>query len=116
MPDRSSNHLGMAILRERKVWRRTPDRRVDLEALARRSDERANVRRALFALRIEYGSWARGARALGMPGDTLTKMMRRGGASMEAAVLLARLRAVSVEDVLSGAALRRGVCPMCGRT
>lgn len=107
----------MAILRERKVWKReksTTRKWRGLDYLT--AEQEANVRRAVDVLRIRLGSLPAVAAAMGTTRASLEHMLgARGKITAGLAVHAARLAGVPVDDVLTGAFPKPGACPMCGR-
>ena len=74
------------------------------------------MRTTLAFLLVRYGGWRALAAAMDMKADTVKYAAHpRGGVSAGAALRTARAAGVPVEDVLSGAFPRPGVCPHCGR-
>jgi uncharacterized membrane protein len=105
----------VAVLQERKVWRKDrpanrPKRSTDLTP-----EEQENVRRALAFLSKRLGDTAKLARAMGTDRSTAQRSMRGDGVSAGIAIRIARLAAVSVESVLGGSWPPEGACPHCGR-
>lgn len=106
----------MAVLTERKTWRRARPPGAD----ARRSacvlspDEQANVRRALRFLAKRMGGWGKLARAMGSPKKTVYAALKRA-VSPGVALGAARIAWEPVEALLSGAWPAPGACPHCGR-
>jgi hypothetical protein len=104
----------MAILREKTIWKRPRVAPVRTDKLNR--VEQANVRKALRRLRVEFGSCEKLGVALKKKGDTISRSMRTyGKPTLGMALAIARLTGARIDDVLSGAFLRYGVCPTCGR-
>jgi hypothetical protein len=109
----------MAVLTERKVWRRPdaelPERkRLDPNRL--KDGEVAYVRAALDVLRIRVGSWRRLAEVMHI-GRMRVNRVASGSRRPDVAfaVRLARVAGVPVEDITRGRFVRRGMCPMCGK-
>lgn len=105
----------MAILRERKVWKRPENEnsRKMLDRLTPQEEER--VRRAMDVLRVRFGNWRRVAVALKTNRTTITRVVCiRKRATPAFALRVARLLGVPLGDVLSGAFPRAGQCPLCG--
>jgi hypothetical protein len=104
----------MAILLERKVWRRRPPRR---DPLGLAAEEQDHVRRALRALRVRYRNWKNVARALGVPMKSLERTLtgKDRPVAPGLAIKAARVAGVPVDDVLRGLVPRAGVCPACGQ-
>jgi hypothetical protein len=77
--------------------------------------EQTNVRTALLFLRTRLGGWGPVAQALQFSRYTLAHMIG-GGKTIGpgAAVGVAHLAGVSVDDVLSGRYPAPGTCPHCG--
>ena len=102
----------MAILRERVAWTRPRARRgPDLSP-----EEAGHVKEALAFLAKRYGTWRELAKAMGLKSDTIEyAASERGGVTGGMAIRTARAAGVPVEDVLSGAFPKPGVCPHCGR-
>src|SRR5687767_1776710 len=105
----------MAILRERKVWRRHHPPPADrLDKLYIREQE--NVRTAMRALHGRLRTWDAVAKAVGVPRKTIERIMSgERGIPVRLALCAARAARVPVDDVLSGAWPKPGVCPVCGR-
>jgi transcriptional regulator with XRE-family HTH domain len=105
----------MAILRERRVWKRAPRPRGDrIDALT--PEQRANVRRTMDILRTKHGDWKRVARVMGVSSQALMRALSgTGKPGAGVAVRAARLAGVTVEDVIGGAYAKAWVCPTCGR-
>ncbi len=106
----------MRVLKEREVRRKPPGPRArqDIDGLP--ESERANVRRVLKMLHTRYGSWDAVGAELGLKPKTVQTAARaKGKPTAGIALRVARLVAVPVEDVLSGAFPKPGSCPMCGR-
>ncbi len=109
----------MAVLTERKVWRRErrePRKRSRNPAQNLTERQQANVRHALEVLRIRLGSWAELARAMGVLRAAVSRVVRgvtapHAGYAMRAA----RVAGVPVDDIISGEFVRSGTCPFCGR-
>lgn len=79
-------------------------------------DERQCVKAALVFLRRRYGTWTALAKAMGIKRATvLYAAGKRGSVSAGVALRAARAAAVPLEDVLSGAWPKPGMCPYCGR-
>jgi transcriptional regulator with XRE-family HTH domain len=106
----------MAILLERKVWKRERQA-TSTERLNRlTTDDGENVLAALRVLRARRGSWALVAKAMGVTKRQLSAY-RTGELQPSAglAVRVARLAGVSVDEVLSGAFAAPRKCPECGQ-
>jgi hypothetical protein len=106
----------MAILTEKKIWRRTsePTERDKRRQLT--PEQQKNVQRAIVFLAVRLGSPEALADALGMTVDATWKA--RGTArrkSVRLALVVSRAAGVGVDDVLSGAWPASGACPYCGR-
>lgn len=106
----------MAILRERKTWRRHTTEATRPSSVRLTPEERANTKRALAFLRTRAGSWRALAVAIGQPFSRMAKAVQKGRpVTARMAILVARYAKVPIEDVLSGAWPVAGVCPHCGR-
>lgn len=106
----------MAILTERKVWRREPNPNTLREKHKLTPAEQAGVRRAMAALRIRYGNWRAVARALKANRTTITRIIcLRKGIGAGFAVRVARALGVPVARVLDGGVPKNGHCPFCGK-
>jgi hypothetical protein len=104
----------MAVLRERKVWRKPkaakPARAVELDPV-----QRDNVLAALFTVRARFRSWATLARALGMPPTRLYRIIRGDAAPVAGlGVGIARIAGVTPGEVLSGGFAKPLRCVWCG--
>jgi transcriptional regulator with XRE-family HTH domain len=109
----------MAILRERKVWRRAdrdlPERK-RLNPNRLRDGEVTYVRAALDVLQIRCGSLRKLAEVMQIGRMRVTRVAsgsRRPDVAF--AVRLARVAGVPVEDITQGRFVRSGACPMCGK-
>jgi hypothetical protein len=92
-----------------------PDGRSPVQACELTAEEQANVRAALRVLALRVGGQPKLAKALGVSVHRLGWSMKKNGKPGAAlALYAARLAAVPVEDVLSGAFPAPGACPMCG--
>jgi transcriptional regulator with XRE-family HTH domain len=106
----------MAILLERKVWRRER-KATSTERLNRLApDEGENVLAALGVLRSRRGSWALVATVMGVTKRQLSAY-RNGELRPSAGLALrvARLAGVAVDDVLNGKFAAPRKCHECGR-
>ncbi len=107
----------MAILRERKVWKRPrlPSPTSPSDQLT--PEQEKNVRAALAFLRVRVGSWAKLAKVMGLKEATLEQAANRRTRRPTAgyAVRAAQIARVQVYEILSGRWPRLGACPMCGR-
>lgn len=107
----------MTILRTREVWRRERGPRATSPSVELTDEERDNIRRAMRELCRRHGSAKALAKALRVSQRTTSRAMgERGKPTAAMAVRAARLAAVPLESVLSGAWPPRGPCPFCGRT
>lgn len=108
----------MAILRERKTWKRPKPARTTAAPDELTSDECDRVRAALAFLRAQHGTWLALAAAMGIKPQTLKEGAKRRGRRPTAGFALrtARVAGVCVELVLSGAWPAEGTCPHCGRS
>ena len=109
----------MAILRERKVWKREAApayERPFARAEVLKGYEQRNVLRAMAVLRLRCGSWAKLARVLGVHKKAVSRV-RTGETKPHGglAVRVARAAGVPVDEILNGKFVRRGTCPWCGR-
>jgi hypothetical protein len=104
----------MAVLRERKVWRK-PKAPKSLRAVELDAVQCDNVLAALFTVRERFRGWSTLARALGMPPLALYRVIR-GEAAPEAGlgVGIARIADVSPGEVISGEFAKPRRCPLCG--
>lgn len=106
----------MAILTERKTWRRHPERQGTHSRATLTPDEQKNVGAALRFLRVKLGGGSALRRALGVSGPVVDRATgKRGLASASLAVRAARAAGVPVDDVLTGRFPPAGSCPHCGR-
>lgn len=109
----------MAILRERKVWRKPPTPRpssaVSLDRIS--AEEEASVLAALKVLRRRFRSWQGLANVMRMPLKTLERIVSGKNRRVPAALAIraAKVAGVPVDDVLSGAFPGARACPVCGR-
>jgi hypothetical protein len=79
-------------------------------------EEAGCVKTALAFLAKRHATWDGLAKAMGLKKHTIHYAgSKRGGVSGGVAIRTARAAGVPVEDVLSGAFPRPGVCPHCGR-
>lgn len=106
----------MAILTERKIWRRNPEPEPKQLGNRLTPTERENVRRAIVYLTGRYASLAACVEALGMTEDALKKARSpRRAQTYRLACIVARAANVPVEKILGG--LWPGdQCPHCGGT
>jgi hypothetical protein len=102
----------MAVLRERIAWSRPKKPRgPDLS-----SDELEHAKVALAFMLKRFGTWRAVADAMGLKKATvMLAASKRGRVTAGVALRAARAAGVSVEDLLSGAFPKPGVCPHCGR-
>lgn len=106
----------MAILHERKVWKRDKPktRRVQDEHLD--AEEEANVIRALRFLGERHGGLSPLAREMGAARTTVTRAVGRlRRISPALALRVAKTAGVSLAAVLSGGWPGGRRCPMCGK-
>jgi hypothetical protein len=102
----------MAVLRERIAWSRP--RKGRSSDLSHEESERVKV--AMLFLAKRFGTWDGLAKAMGVRRDTIRhSQLKRAVVSAGVAIRAARAAGVPVEDVLSGAFPKPGVCPHCGR-
>jgi len=106
----------MAILTERKVWKRPPAPKPAIDRINRLTPEEAeNVRAALHVARALFGTLKGLARQMGVTRRALVRFSSgESKATAGLALRIARLVGVSVEDVLSGAYAKPHKCPTCG--
>lgn len=105
----------MAILTERKAWRR-PKTAAARPTEKLTAEEQANVRAALLYLRDRLGGWRKLAVAMGVTYDAISRRNKRGRTVSAAwAIRAARLLRAPVEDVLAGKWPPLWTCPTCGR-
>lgn len=102
----------MPVLRERVAWSRPKARRgPDLTP-----EEAQRVKATLTILKVRYGTWTAVAEAMHLKVATVKYAAeRRGGVTAGVALRAARAAGVPVEDILSGAWPKPGMCPHCGR-
>lgn len=106
----------MAILRERKTWKKERQPRATDRLDRLTPEEEANVYAAMNVLRIRYGGMDGVAKAMGASKFAVQTAMQKGRRPTAGLALkAARLAGVPVEDVLTGAFPKPGACPMCGR-
>jgi hypothetical protein len=105
----------MAVLTERKSWRRpSPPKGSDRGAVLT-NEERGHVAAALVFLKRRHGSWGELATVLDMREATLAggaTSPRRIGPGI--ALRVAALAQVPAGDVLAGRWPAPGTCPLCG--
>jgi hypothetical protein len=104
----------MAILTQRKTWRRPETPRADRGAVLTQ-EERRHVAAALVFLKRRYGSWADLAVAMDMREKTVAGAAgspRRIGPGV--ALRVAALAQVPAGEVLGGRWPAPGTCPICG--
>lgn len=75
------------------------------------ADEQVHIRRALWLLRAQVGSWRLLAKALATQRRTLRRIVQGEPATGKLAGRLADLAGVEIEDVLADRLCR---CPKCG--
>jgi hypothetical protein len=102
----------MPILRERVAWSRPKaPRGPDLSP-----EERQRVKVALAFLLVRFGKQKALADAMGLKKATVAyAASKRGGVTAGVALRAARAAGVPLEDILSGAWPKPGMCPHCGR-
>jgi len=108
----------MAVLTERRVWRRelkpapptSPANRLTAE-------QQRNVMAALRVLYVRYGNWRAVGKAMGLSNPVIARI-GKGTDKPSAGIALraAALAGVSGEDVLSGTFGKPECCPMCGKS
>ncbi|HEY3806081.1 MAG TPA: hypothetical protein VGL61_25940 [Kofleriaceae bacterium] len=106
----------MAVLTERKKWKREPSEFAKLRASRQKltETEQANVRRACTVLGRRYGSFKRLCEAMGMSVYGLMKARTpKRGQSPKLALAVSRVAGCSVDDVLTGKWPPPIVCPCC---
>jgi len=104
----------MAVLTERRVWKREP-KRVTTRVNSLEREQQENVRRALRTLYFRYGTWKDLARAMGVGKNQLKLVMgERAAPSAGLALRAAKVAGVPVEDVLTGKLAEPERCPTCG--
>jgi hypothetical protein len=104
----------VAILTQRKTWRRPEPPRADRGAVLSQQ-ERLHVAAALVFLKRRYGSWADLAVAMDMRETTVAHgatSPRRIGPGV--ALRVAALAQVPAGEVLAGRWPAPGTCPICG--
>lgn len=116
----------MAILTQRVTWKRErkPAVRPDISGRLTPA-EQDNVRTALKAMRLHYGTWEEAAEHVTLTHRTLRALVNGRPPQASHALSIARVIGVPVEAVLGGkldveAMLRKmrrggGACPTCGR-
>jgi hypothetical protein len=78
--------------------------------------EQENVRKALRFLAQRYGDYTKLAKAMKSHRETVQRPARRDTrVTAGIALRAARVASVPVEDILSGAWPKPGMCPHCGR-
>ena len=104
----------MAILTEKKVWKRKSTKKPRGGVLT--PEECANVRRALRFLRVRFGNTVTLAEKMGfMKGTIINATGKQCIATAALALSAARLAGVRVDDILAGEWPPEGACPHCGR-
>lgn len=79
------------------------------------TEEQEHVRRAMQFLRVRCGGWAQVATMLRFKRSTVTDAgLGHGPVSASMAFRVARLAAVTVDDVITGKFPLPGTCPHCG--
>jgi hypothetical protein len=79
------------------------------------TQEQANVRRAIRYLRAQLGTWVRVARAVRLKRATVRRVRDGGRVRYYVARNVAKLAAVTVDDLKAGKYPALGTCPHCGR-
>ena len=106
----------MTILKEASAWKKTRPRTQIVRLDRLDAEEQENVRIALRALRVRHGTLPVVAKAMGIPVKTLQRIYAgKRRVQPGAAIAVARLAKVPVDDVLTGAFPKAGSCPVCGR-
>lgn len=103
----------MAILREKKVWKRVKEPRARRWGFALTRQEREHVRRALALLCARHTVQGVAA-AWDVSPRTVMRYCKRSP-SPGLALVVAKLAEMSVEALLAGEMVP-GPCPMCGRS
>jgi len=103
------------VLTESKRWSRPRDPTKTRHSSDLTPEEQTNAKAALRVLRLRFGTIAKLAEALVANAKTLNAALaKRGKPSAGLALRAARLAAVPLEDLLSGAWPKAGSCPHCG--
>jgi DNA-binding XRE family transcriptional regulator len=108
----------MAILTERRVWRRElKPPRATSPANRLTPEQQQNVMAALRVLYVRHGTWRDVGKAMGLSKAVMARIAK-GTDKPSAGIALraAALAEVPVEDVLSGKFGKPEVCPMCGKS
>jgi hypothetical protein len=80
------------------------------------AEEQANVRRAIRYLRSQLGTWVRVARAVRIKRATVRRLRDGGHVRYYVARNVAKLAAVTVDDLKAGKYPAVGTCLHCGNT
>jgi hypothetical protein len=102
----------MAVLTHPVAWRREARRDVEADLSPQ---EQQNVRKALRSLAKRFGTYAKLATAMRAKEATVMKALYRGPVSAGVALRASRAAKVPLEDILTGAWPKPGMCPYCGR-
>lgn len=107
----------MAVLEAKKTWKAKRPHRSKERASDITKEEAEHVRAAMAILRVRHGgSWTTLAAAMGLHTSVVVRAMSgKTSPSGGMAIRAARLAGASVDDLLSGAWPKPGMCPMCGR-
>lgn len=104
----------MTILNERKRWSRPRPPNETRRSSDLTPEEQANVRAAMAYLRVRYGSLRALARLMKSNDGTVRNAMHRP-VTAGIALRVARIAGTTMEELLSGAWVPKGVCRHCGR-
>jgi hypothetical protein len=106
----------MAVLTERKTWRRDRPANETRRSSDLTPEEQKNVKAALRFLAKRHGTKRILAAAMGAAFATVaTAMEPHRAVSAGIAIRAARVAGVLLEDVLAGRWPSAGACPYCGR-
>ena len=96
---------------------RPPKRRGPSDALILSPDETRHVKAALKGMRRTFGTWAAAGAAMGVPGGTLSSAATKRGyqPSGTLVIRMAKAAGTTAEAILTGAIVKAGTCPTCGK-
>jgi hypothetical protein len=106
----------MAILTRPIAWRRKRPSK-PFHGFRLSADEQENIRQAMLALHVKYGSWRLVAEAMGVQPKTIKNAMGKSQAPGPVMALrAAKLAGVPYDELVAGKYPRHaGQCPLCGR-
>jgi hypothetical protein len=106
----------VAILTEKKTWRRERPPRETRHASDLTPEEQGHVKRALRTLRQREGGWEKLSAIIRTTKASLTSYVAaKGRPTAGVALRAARLAGVPLEELLAGRWPAEGACPCCGR-